>query len=572
MPDAYVYIRMSTAEQLKGDSLRRQSDLASRYASAHKLTVVDIMQDEVSAYTGRNSVVGKLGSFLQQIDNDEIEEGSYLLVESLDRISRENPWDAVETLQRLITKGVRVVTLSPEQMYSKDSSIQSVLPLLTGVMTFARAHEESHTKSVRGLAVRAEMRRKARGGSVIKQMIPNWLQYSKSGELEPRPECLEVMQDIFKLALTSGPWTIVKKLNERSVPTWGKAPFWQESYIKRLLVNRAVLGEYQPHKLLKNKDGQQRVPDGDPISDYYPQVIDDVIFHDVQAARIERAATGRGRKGPGLPNLFQGLLKCGACGVAMRIINKGRPPKGRKYLQCTTARLTGKCSGPRFHYAPIEDDLLRLLAGINFEAILNGPAWEANTKKLREKILECSRQIDKRQQEADNLGIALASLPKARTLLDGLDKAEQDLERLREEMKAAENELAELSGSVRSDHKALIERLSSVEIDTMERENLRKIVSGEVKKMVRCIKISRTFPITTSITWTYDENSVGDYLEDIHSSDVSYDDADTFLEMSIFYKDNSFSTYDRFRNEFAHFELGKKLNLFREKRKISNAV
>src|SRR5262249_18517346 len=41
LPRAYSYIRMSTPEQRKGDSLRRQLNLSAEYAAKHSLELVD---------------------------------------------------------------------------------------------------------------------------------------------------------------------------------------------------------------------------------------------------------------------------------------------------------------------------------------------------------------------------------------------------------------------------------------------------------------------------------------------------------------------------------------------------
>ena len=40
---------------------------------------------------------------------------------------------------------------------------------------------------------------------------------------------------------------ITKKLNAEGVPVIGKAGHWARSYVAKLLNNRAVVGEYQPH-------------------------------------------------------------------------------------------------------------------------------------------------------------------------------------------------------------------------------------------------------------------------------------------------------------------------------------
>ena len=55
MPLAYSYLRMSTPEQLKGDSLRRQTEATKKYADLNGLTLDQSLKLEdlgVSAFKG----------------------------------------------------------------------------------------------------------------------------------------------------------------------------------------------------------------------------------------------------------------------------------------------------------------------------------------------------------------------------------------------------------------------------------------------------------------------------------------------------------------------------------------
>ena len=92
MPLAYSYIRFSTKEQAKGHSLKRQTELREAYLSKRpdltldtSLTLEDL---GVSAFKGANSDEGQLGAFIRAIESGIIPRGSYLLIESLDRLSR----------------------------------------------------------------------------------------------------------------------------------------------------------------------------------------------------------------------------------------------------------------------------------------------------------------------------------------------------------------------------------------------------------------------------------------------------------------------------------------------------
>src|SRR4051794_17399302 len=87
---AYSYIRFSTPEQLKGDSLRRQLQLSRDYALQHGLELDEELKDiGVSAFKGKNRTDGALGRFINLVREGKIEPGSVLLVESLDRLSRD---------------------------------------------------------------------------------------------------------------------------------------------------------------------------------------------------------------------------------------------------------------------------------------------------------------------------------------------------------------------------------------------------------------------------------------------------------------------------------------------------
>jgi DNA invertase Pin-like site-specific DNA recombinase len=58
-PKAISYVRMSTAEQLKGDSLRRQTEKSAKYAAENGLELDENFKLEdigVSAFRGRSSL------------------------------------------------------------------------------------------------------------------------------------------------------------------------------------------------------------------------------------------------------------------------------------------------------------------------------------------------------------------------------------------------------------------------------------------------------------------------------------------------------------------------------------
>src|SRR5580765_2642409 len=112
---AYSYIRFSTPEQAKGDSLERQLGRSREWASRHRVRLDESLIDRgVSAFKSRNAAMGHLKGFLDLIREGRIARGSYLLIESLDRLSRDEIWPALSLIGEILTAVVTIVTLSRE--------------------------------------------------------------------------------------------------------------------------------------------------------------------------------------------------------------------------------------------------------------------------------------------------------------------------------------------------------------------------------------------------------------------------------------------------------------------------
>ena len=62
-----------------------------------------------------------MGAFIKAIETGKVKKGSYLIVESLDRLSREEVIDALEIFLKIIRAGINIVTLVDNHLYSKAS-------------------------------------------------------------------------------------------------------------------------------------------------------------------------------------------------------------------------------------------------------------------------------------------------------------------------------------------------------------------------------------------------------------------------------------------------------------------
>jgi DNA invertase Pin-like site-specific DNA recombinase len=116
----------------------------------------------VSAFRGDNVKDGALAGFLEACRTGRVPKGSVLIVESLDRLSRDQIRPALQLLFALQDYGIPIVTLQPEREYQPDN--HDALSLIEPLIIFARAHEESEVKSHRRRDGWRQARDKARAG------------------------------------------------------------------------------------------------------------------------------------------------------------------------------------------------------------------------------------------------------------------------------------------------------------------------------------------------------------------------------------------------------------------------
>src|SRR5947209_3161884 len=284
-PRAYSYIRMSTEAQLEGNSLLRQLEQSQAYAAKHGLDLVETDQLRdigISAFHGAHVTDGALGRFLSAVREHKVEPGSYLLVESLDRLSRQQTLKALKIFTEILEAGIKIVTLADQKTYSNPPNFAD---LMMSLVIMSRANEESEIKSHRLSAAWANKRRNAATRKLTSH-CPAWLKLSadrKTFAVDAKRAAIVV--SIFEdNANGVGIYSTTKRLNQEHVPHFGRSDGWHSSYVAKILSNRAVIGEFQPHRLVKGK----RIADGDPIVGYFPRVVENELFYRAQAGRNQR--------------------------------------------------------------------------------------------------------------------------------------------------------------------------------------------------------------------------------------------------------------------------------------------
>jgi len=460
-PRAYSYIRFSTPEQRKGDSLRRQTELSAKYAREHGLELDEELTFHdlgVSAYKGSNlKGEGQLRAFLDAIDRGIVARGSYLLVESLDRISRAEILEALEIFLGILRRGITVVTLADNMEYSEEKANKAFTDLIISITIMSRAHEESLTKS-RRLKAAWGAKRQAIGQKKLTKQCPAWLTLNPERDAyDEVPEKVAVVRQIIGMMKSGmGKGVIAKRLNQQGVLTIGLEKSkrnaakgkinianpdrsWYESYITKIVKSRALIGEFQPHRVESGK----RVPDGEPVPGYFPRLLSDEEFALLQDLISERGRRSGGNRGRTFSNLFTGLAKCGYCGSTMVYVDKGddkrgnRNNRGNRFLVCHKAKRGAGCHHIPWVYADFEDAFFKYAKHADFESFV-ARSNDAGTR-LRsvhdELIVERAKRAD--------------LITKRNRLVDAIAEGDTQPRAILERIAESEVEIASCDGRVR---------------------------------------------------------------------------------------------------------------------------
>lgn len=404
MPKAYSYQRFSTVEQQHGDSLRRQTDLAAAYCLQHGLELVESYSDlGVSAFRGGNvAPETRLSAFLEDVRARprKVPEGSYLLVESLDRLSRNKARHALRILESICEEGITVVTLNDGKIYTTETLDSDPTSLIMSILIFVRANNESEEKSRRGRA-NWQQKRVTAITEPLTEKLPAWCrlvrsetQKTRTGKGRPEkieliPVRAEIVRDIFRDYLAGvGQVTIAKKLNLAKVPCWGKAQMWYTSYISKILTSPSVMGVYVPHLLVGGKGGERIKQD--PIYGYFPVVVSEADYNKVQSMKNIGCFKGQKQE---VHNIFSNLAKCPLCGSTMRRFRNG--VRSRAKLICTKAKAGGGCMGYSVDLQELETAFTQGVPAIRFSV----PAVTTQQRAIR----ELQATLDKHKQSKDNI-------------------------------------------------------------------------------------------------------------------------------------------------------------------------
>ena len=460
---AYSYLRISTDQQKVGDGVRRQMETSKAYADLHGYELVDEMRDiGVSAFKGKNASEGALGLFIAALDAGKIDSGSVLLVENLDRLSRNTVLEAFGQFTNILNKGIAIVNLTDGQHYTAASVNENMGQLFMSMGAMLRAYEESALKSKRVGAAWKKKRENIQD-KILTKVIPSWLKLSVDEKsILVDEQKANIVLDIYKLSADGmGAYSITQHLNtdpKKYPHIVEEGRPWQLGYVQNILTNPATYGTFQPHHYVDGK----RVPVGDPVADYFPAIVTKETFDLIQARRKKRRmgrGGGPGRKGTVVSNIFTGLLVCGSCGGKVTARRRYKPDKTSvPYLRCSTSADKQGCNCGGWYYHDFEDAFVRFVREIKFSDVFADEDATSQSQNLEAqkvgklaKVTELEFKLNSllKQFEAGDLPASLRA-----RLIDRTLEHEADIAKAKTELIALNQELANLNTSAAAEEQA----------------------------------------------------------------------------------------------------------------------
>ncbi len=446
MPKAFSYTRMSTPEQLRGDSLRRQMEATTKFCADNGLELVQDMRDiGLSGFSGANIEKGALGKFLKAVEAGKVERGSYLIIESFDRLSRQHVATALELFLGILRNGIIIHTSMDGRTYTFPPEMTE---LIISIIIMSRAYEESATKSRRVAEAWKGKRLKA-SEKLITKVVPGWIDVVGE-KLELIPERAAVVEQMFRDTADNGMGAdlICRRLNQEGVPTFGKSKAWHVSYIQRVLANPAVMGVFIPKtRPTRNK----RVASDTVIPNYYPRAVSDDLFYRAQTAKEQRRTypSFAGRKGHGVTNLFSGLMFCGTCGQKMRFENKMNA-RGKRFV-CQDAKRGVKgntCYQGGWNYNHFETSFLAFVREVDLASIALNPDSELAEIDGQIKATE-GRLVEARANLEKTYALAMGDKP-SKFLAGKIAEIESSIEALESELVELKQQHEAIAGQSRT--------------------------------------------------------------------------------------------------------------------------
>lgn len=290
MAKAISYVRFSSGSQASGSTLLRQQEKINAWLENNpNVFLSNLSREDLgrSGYTGENLKHG-LGDIIAAIEEGKIRSGDFLLIEAIDRFGRQPELVMLDIFQRILKKGVNIVSLDDGETYSQDGLNQNGYRIYQLIGKISQANTYSKNLSTRILAANEFKRIRAREGQKVKLITPYWLDnYGNIIQKRAKPVlfCVEkylkgygtlaIFKELVKI------YPDLKDIHPKTITRWIRSP--------------AIAGDWKAN--------------GEIIEDVFEPLVDRVTYLKIsQQVKIRRKESKK--KGV---YLTAGLVKCRLC-------------------------------------------------------------------------------------------------------------------------------------------------------------------------------------------------------------------------------------------------------------------
>jgi DNA invertase Pin-like site-specific DNA recombinase len=450
---AYSYERVSQAQQATGRGLARQSDAAAAWAAKHGLTLdtrLALSDAGRSASKGDHLTKGALGKFLQLAQAGQLGSEPILLVEAIDRLSRQEPLDAIETiLTGLVGSGVRIITLEDGAEYSRQTLRSDPTKLLVLVVKMQAAYEYSARLGMRIKDSWDKVRQQLRSGTMARpgHFCPAWCDWDAERGYRFNSKA-ETVRLIMEMLPEHGCYVVAQHLNAQGIPTF-RGKRWNHSNVRAVATTPAIYGAVR----LNTKP-----TDGSP-----PEIFEGLLPAVVSKEQARLVRDQLARRDKGAQNgpagttrwIGQGFTYC-VCGARMGTTIGGSPGKRRYYLRCRHRETERQgCSRPGIPLQAATAHLLTRLQPEQLESLL-AACHESDARQGRQVAVQVAQQrCDELSQQQRNTESAFKAAARAGVDLSAAlavqQEVEQELTSARRALSDAKRQLEQLNEAAGSE-------------------------------------------------------------------------------------------------------------------------
>ena len=454
----WLYYRLSRDEDEELNSLSNQRSILVEYAEKNGHEIVgESFDDNVSGMHFNREGINKI---YEQVENNAVEA---IIVKDMSRLGRHKTQTAL-FIDYLREHEVRVLSVTENLDTSNEDD-----DLIIG---FKGLFNDMYARDI-SKKVRAGMVQKQKQGFV---MIPplGYFKDKNTGEVKVVEKHAEIVRRIFNMYLEGyGFSAIARILNEEGIkspayyqkkllgknlgynkPKIGFKYLWDNTGVKRILVNDFYIGTLTCHKTYNNKITHVRkdLPKEEQIvhENFVKPIISKEKFEQVQKL-IEQKREGKVRASSGRPcHRYSGLLKCGDCGstfVAIRRRWRNKPE--RIEYSCNGYHRYGKenCTPHRINESELDElvysEILRISeqAKDNYDKVYEEVSkWRKQKNSVTSKIKSLKGELAQRKTDQKEILLErIRDKEHAEVYDEMLESCESDIKKIKTEIYEIEN-------------------------------------------------------------------------------------------------------------------------------------